>query len=392
MVAPALAPDGFQEPKNFRTVRAAHYAIQTNINDDALTAELARRMDVMYDQYCLALSPFRPPADQPPLPTYLFAKRSTYMAATNNVAANTGGFFRGGDRPILVSYLDDNGRDGLRRTLQHEAFHGFAWFAIAHDLPIWLNEGMAQLFEEGIWTGRKFLLGQVPPRRIRQLQADIRGHKLVSFDRFFRITPEEWSRNLHTDALAGATYYGEAWAIAYFLQYGPSGRFHTQYLEALTALHADPDGDGPHIFGAHEADTAGLQRAFESWATRLQPTPEATLLERLDTLGDFLAGMHKSEPRIARSMTQFRNELVGYGVSMRYHVGAVTYETVKPASIYFCDLDGHTYGDRQLYFDRVKAAPLPDIVCRPNGAFTLRTHFYDGPKEIEHESAIAPAQ
>ncbi len=398
-LATALAPparaattrDDPKLPAWFHVVKGAHYTIHTGVNDEALVAELSRRMDVMYDQYCLAMRPFRP-VDETPLKVVLFEKRKTYMAFTNNVATNTGGFFRPGEHPMLVSYLDDNGRDGLRRTLQHEAFHGFAYFAISRNIPTWLNEGMAQLFEEGIWTGKKFLMGQVPPRRLRQLHSDVRGHKLVPFDQFFRVTPERWAKTLHGNANAGATYYGEAWAIAYFLQFGPDQRDRDHFLDALAGLHAEPDGDGQQIFAARFPDTAALQRAFEAWVLQLRATPEALLLERQSTLGDFLADLQPSHPHITRNVQQFRNDMVGYSVSLKYRVGAVTYETVKPASIYFCGLDGQPYTEAQLFFEKSKGAPLPDLVCRPNASFVLRTHFYKGPDDVEHECSITPTQ
>ena len=66
---------------------------------------------------------------------------------------NTGGVFMSG-RNLLASFLGDLGRDSLRRTLQHEAFHQFAHTVISPDTPVWLNEGLAQVFEEGSGRAR----------------------------------------------------------------------------------------------------------------------------------------------------------------------------------------------------------------------------------------------
>ena len=387
----AVAHADGEGPAGLRGVPAKHYVIHTDIADGGLVKELARRMDVMYDQYSRALSVFKPAPDAAPLPVYLFATRKRYMAFTDYAGTNTGGLFVGGRRSYLTSYLDENGRDGLRRTLQHEAFHQFAYFTISRHLPIWLNEGMAQLFEEGIWTNRQFLLGQIPPRRVRQLQADVRAKKLVPFDAFLAVTPKQWADNLHASAEAGATYYNEAWAVAFFLQHGPDARYHKRFVDFLTKLHADPTADPQALFAGCFPDTADFQRAFERWAANMRPTPEATLLERQETLGDFLIGLAPKDARITRNMTQFRSEVEGFDVSLTYTRGAVRYTTVKPPNIYFADLDGRAYGDRQLFFQPSRGAPLPDIVCRPNGAFVLRTHFYDGPQHVEHENSIEPA-
>ena len=151
-----------------RVIRTAHYVIHTDIADGPVVDDIARRMDVMYGLYAEQLSEFRPAADDaPPLPVYLFAERSRYVTFTRALGANTAGLFVAGRQSFLTSYLGGQGRDALRRALQHEAFHQFAYFRISRHLPIWLNEGLAQVYEEGIWTGKSFLLGQVPPWRMR---------------------------------------------------------------------------------------------------------------------------------------------------------------------------------------------------------------------------------
>src|SRR6185295_13641529 len=132
---------------------------------------LARRMDAMFDDYSRRLADFNPDR-RAKFEVYLFKKRSDYLTFTKNKVPNTGGVFMPG-RDTLAAFLEGQGRDALRRTLQHEAFHQFAFNAISPNLTPWVNEGLATVFEEGIFMGRSFSLGQVPPRRVRQLQYDI---------------------------------------------------------------------------------------------------------------------------------------------------------------------------------------------------------------------------
>src|SRR5208282_5455503 len=106
--------------------------------------------------------------------------KEKYLHIVGLTLAGTGGSFSA-SRHLLAAFLDGQGRDALRRTLQHEAFHQFASVAIGKNLPTWINEGLAQVFEEGIWTGDGFILGQVPPRRLRQLRKDMDGGTLVDF-------------------------------------------------------------------------------------------------------------------------------------------------------------------------------------------------------------------
>jgi hypothetical protein len=374
---------------DLRVIHTQHYEIHTDL-DAAFATELAHRMDVMYEEYEKRLKDFRPPANAPALPAYLFTREEDYMAFTEHRVMHTGGVFVvEPNRSYLAAFLNGQGRDTLRRTLQHEAFHQFAHFAISHDLPIWMNEGLAQVFEEGIWTGQKFLLGQVPPRRIRQLQSDITHHTLVDFKTFLAITPEEWSANLTADAEKGATYYNQAWAMVHFLaETGhPDGvALLTNYLKQLH------NGEDPQaVFQQSFRDKIPeFQDRFADWALTLQPTPEATMLEHQDTLGDFLEALAKDGTRFTE-MAGFRNTVIADGIQLRYTRGAVKWSTSETPQIYFANLNGQFYAPGELFFQRSPGAPLLDIVCRPTAQVQLRTHFYKSNKKIEHEVLIEPA-
>jgi hypothetical protein len=41
---------------------------------------------------------------------------------------------------------------------------------IGGELPIWVNEGMAEYFGEGIFTGDGFITGVIPPKRLRMIK------------------------------------------------------------------------------------------------------------------------------------------------------------------------------------------------------------------------------
>src|SRR5205085_3153808 len=133
-----------------RPVTTNHYRIQTDV-DSFLAEDLARRMDGMYDEYSRRLVEFNPKEGSRLFDVFIFQTHSEYARYTNDRFPNTGGVFISGK--ALAAFLEGQGRDQLRRTLQHEAFHQFAFSAIGPKLPVWLNEGLAQIFEEGIYDG-----------------------------------------------------------------------------------------------------------------------------------------------------------------------------------------------------------------------------------------------
>ena len=163
---------------DLRLIRSKYYLIHTDL-DDALVYDLGTRMDAMYAEYSRRLSDFNVRDERRPVDVYLFNRKSDYTAFTGTQYLHTGGIFMPAKNQI-AAYLEGQ-RDVLRRTLQHEAFHQFASKAIGANLPIWINEGMALLFEEAIWTGDGFLMNQVPPRLVRQLQSDVHNNNLLSF-------------------------------------------------------------------------------------------------------------------------------------------------------------------------------------------------------------------
>src|SRR5260221_427132 len=229
----ATVPASAAQPQEMRVVQSKYYLLHSDL-DDALLYDLGTRMDAMYAEYSRRMADFDLREDRKPLDAYLFNKKSDYTTFTDSRYLHTGGVFMAAKNQ-LAAYLEGQ-RDTLRRTLQHEAFHQFAYKALGANMPIWLNEGMAQLFEEAIWTGDGFLMNQVPPRRIRQLQSDIENNNLLSFKVLINMSPEKWSGNLAGDPAVGSTQYNQAWAVVHYMAYGDGGKNGARLGTLLKAL------------------------------------------------------------------------------------------------------------------------------------------------------------
>ena len=359
-------------PADLRTLDSDHYIIHSDLDDD-LTADLAHRMDVMFEEYSRRLCDFSPPQDAPKLEVYLFARRHDYMRLTGDRFPNTGGIFISSQN-LLAVFLETQGRDGIRRTLQHEAFHQFAQAAIGGDIPVLLNEGIAQIFEEGIWNGRTFLIGQVPPSRVRQLQEDIRENRLTDFGAFINRSAAEWASNLRYKPIA-ITQYNQAWAMTQFLIYATDERGRPKYrdrlLDMLRLIHAGEDGHSAFV-EAFSENTAGFQNLFNEWAHNLGPTAEATYAEHQAILADMLISLGAQGRQFA-DIGSFRRCLDDGG----YRLQSSGSGNLQPGAV-FCDLAGRPMGPRQLYFAPAPGSAAPDIICHPADDLELRTHFLRG--------------
>lgn len=375
-----------------RTFSSQYYIIKTDL-EAGLAQDLARRMDVMYGEYWKRLGSFAGGGEPQPSVVYLFARRQDYLRLVGPGFASTGGAFMPG-RNVLAAFLETQGRDAMRRTLQHEALHQFVSMTLGDNLPIWLNEGMAQYFEEGLWADDKFLLGQVPPRRLRQLLADIKAHRLIPFDQFVALTPEQWAATLSSRGQTrGVTQYNQAWAMVYFLVSAAdaSGQpLYRQRLNNLLALSKKGVEGRKAYEQAFGANYDGFERFFVAFAQQLQPTPEAAYMERQDILGDMLlAAADHGWP--ADSIAALRDTVARRRLHIDYSRGQIHWSTDADTSVYFKDLGGTLFDPDCLYFAARRAAPLPDIVCRYSPALQLRTRFYREGGQTQHDTVMEAA-
>ena len=364
-----------------------HYRIHTDL-EKSLAEDLGRRMDAMYEDYSRRLADFNP-VHKTKFEVYLFARRDDYLRFTQNKVPNTGGVFMP-SRRTLAAFLEGQGRDTLRRTLQHEAFHQFAHRAIHPELPPWLNEGLASVFEEGIFLGRTFSLGQVPPRRVRQLHADIEAKRLIPFETFMRYSLKDWSVALSDDSNRGATQYNQAWAMCHFLIYaGPAGEptYRRRLLDLLNRLHK---GQNSHqaFEQAFSPNILGFQKHFYQFARAMKPTAQASMIERQEILADMLVALNGRGERFD-SVAEFRRAMARNGYRMSYTKGDLTWQTSGDSDTYFQNLDGTRLTDDELRFEWRTGAPLPDLVLRAPGQIRLRTRFHHAdPGKVEHEVLI----
>lgn len=352
-----------------------HYRLYTDVDPD-FAHDLAIRLDAMYDEYSRRLSAFgNGSVDR--LDVYVFNKRDDYSEFIQDRLPNTGGVFIP-SRNVLCAYLEDQGRDALRRTLQHEAFHQFAHWTISPNVPVWINEGIAQIFEEGIWTGRSFIVEQLPPRRLRQLQSDIANSRLADFETFINTDHRSWAKIMH-DRERGAVQYNQAWAMVYFLVFAVDSNdrplYRERFFKMLRIIH---DGGDPQIafescFGTNYK---GFERRFKEYAKQLSVSRESRYVEQLEVLSDLLVEINSDENYSFRDIRAFRQHLIEGGYRLTYTRGNLKWQSDPDITTYFRDLDGRDLTGTNLNFVTSNRNVLPDIVLQPAGALEYRSRFY----------------
>lgn len=368
-----------------RTLTSRYYEIHTDL-DTKLAEDLARRMDVMHAEYSARLSAFGKGEEK--FTVYIFAKKKDYENLTDNRFPNSGGVYLR-NRKLLAAFLEGQGRDGLRRTLQHEAFHQFAERVIGNNIPIWLNEGMAQVFEEGIWTGQQFKIEQASPRKMRQLKQDMAAQRMVPFQRFLSLTEKEWAGNM-PQAQTAAAQYTQAWAMTHFLVFAKDQAGQYQYRNRLISmLKMLNNGTRPNdaFVRSFSDNFEGFEDRFLEYARALQPSQEAIYVEYQTILADMLV-MAASQGQRFSDGESFRAFLSDGGMRLRYSKGDVQWSTNTDPSAYLRDSAGRAMTAEQFFFSPHGGAPLPDMICRPIPGLQFRTIFHDAPDKIDHETIV----
>ena len=374
------AAPAFADPTTI--TESQHYRIHSDL-DPAVTRDYAKRLDAMYGEYARRLADFDIPP-QPKFEVYLFQKQADYRNFTGNAMPNTAGMFIP-SLHALAGYEQLHGRDGLRKTLQHEAFHQFAWSAISKSMPIWLDEGLAQIFEEGVWTGDRFILGQIPPGRLRDLRADMADGQFIPFRALLPMSRSLFQSRMR-DPDAGRAEYNQSWAMTQFLVFATDDkgqpRYRRRLIDWLSDMHAgrDPqkafaDNFSPNI--------DGFEQRYKEWVNTLSPTPMAVYSDRVSKLAELIR-LFQEQGMVFDSVDALRQYLAKGKFHMSEKRDGQYHTLDEDVLCYLCDIEGQPWSDNQLYFDRRKG-PLPDIVLKAPQQSTIRARFYTAGKQIDHD-------
>lgn len=124
------------------------------------------------------------------------------------------------------------------QRLYHEAFHAylenFVFPASKYDVPRWLNEGLAQVFEEGILEVGTLRLDIPSQTRLAALQKDLRQQDRLPLLELLNSEPKRFLVAHEDQALASERLYLYSWGLAHYLVIREpvlQGKVLAQYVE-----------------------------------------------------------------------------------------------------------------------------------------------------------------
>ena len=98
----------------------------------------------------------------------------------------------------------------LWQVLAHEGFHQFIGYELGDAVPVWLNEGMAQYFENSSVKGGRLIPGGIDAARLVSAQALLRARQMISVSDLLLMERGTFYAN-------PAITYPMSWALVYFL-------------------------------------------------------------------------------------------------------------------------------------------------------------------------------
>lgn len=356
----------FEPTPTLTAYRSQHYRIYTNLSQRE-TVPYGRHMDALYEQYNKR---FRSLGDKPiqRMPLYLFENEQQYkrfLQEHDIDATNSGGmFFVTHQLEGLATWTDSRSRRKTLQVLQHEGFHQFAWHAFGTNLPVWLNEGLAQYFEHAVLDDEGGMsLGMTSGPRIERVQAAIKQGNTLPIDTLSRVSTKQWVDVLRRSPDKANLLYAQSWSLTYFLIHGDGGRHQAKLLDYLKRLS---EGDRPNDARLMAFGQSGLASLADNWrafALNQRPDDVAQASERLAFLGTGLRLLADQGEPMPDNLETLRETLQRYGFQLRRsEMGITRHLCAAQDSLYRYDRDT---GERDFVLINATQDGLPPRITAP---------------------------
>ncbi len=209
-----------------KSYQTRYYTLYTDLTGDAVR-EAQMRIDTMAEAYYARTKGFSGGSIRSKLPFYLFRNLDDYYAA-GGIKGSAGVF----DGKKLMAYAGERVSPATWHVVQHEGFHQFVHAVIGGDIPIWVNEGLAEYFGESVYTGSNYLAGAVPPGRVKRIQKWIKDGNAISIRDMMTKSHELWNVQM------SLVNYDQAWSMVHFLAHADGGRYQGAFNGFLRAASA----------------------------------------------------------------------------------------------------------------------------------------------------------
>ena len=274
---PAPGADTPRPKPVMRRFTTPYYTLTTDL-DDEMVREAIARTTAMGNEYAARIRGFGARVTRR-LPFYLYSRLEDYRNAGG--PDDSWGVYTG---KKLMAVAEKSNPSRTWSLVQHEGFHQFLDAAMRAKVPVWLNEGLAEYFGNGLWTGDGFVMGAIPTYRLLRVKLQIRFRRLRPLAELLELDDETWNDEM------SPRNYDQAWMIVHFLIHGGEGKHHRPFAKFLTDVGAGrPWGAA---FAKHLGrDIKALDAECRTWwlARPNRATPKVYATALVQTLTSVLA-------------------------------------------------------------------------------------------------------
>ncbi|MBL8878489.1 MAG: DUF1570 domain-containing protein [Phycisphaerales bacterium] len=255
-----------------------YYQILTDLDADK-AREAKLRVTLMFEEYARRTRGFAGNGINGKLPFMLFRNIEDYIAAGG--PPGTAGVFNG---QRLMAVADPRFGDRVWSTVQHEGFHQFVMGAVGGDIPIWANEGLAEYFAEGQFTGDDFITGLIPKERLKRVKSRFEKSEFKSLRDMMMLQHETWNSE------GSIVNYDQAWSMIHFLAHANEGKYQKPFNGFLRAVSGGDKWETAweRSFGRGVRE---FQQRWSDYWRNLADDPTASEYDRVafSTLASFFA-------------------------------------------------------------------------------------------------------
>jgi hypothetical protein len=238
-----------------RTYETPYYMLYTDLGqEEAREADL--RMTRMFEEYQRRTAGFAGKV-QGKFPFYLYRNEKDYLAA-GGVNGSAGVYIESVAGKKLMAIAGQKTSAYTWHVVQHEGFHQFIAATIHNDIPIWVNEGLAEYFGESLWTGDGFVPGLAPMSRVAEVKGALKTGQFKQFSKLMTMSDEEWGSKLEY------SNYTQAWAMVHFLAHADNGKYQGPFVQFMSQVSKGTAAQTAwtNVFGK---DTIAFQNRFANW-------------------------------------------------------------------------------------------------------------------------------
>jgi hypothetical protein len=221
-------------------IETNHYEVYTTMLEPLMLKQIPSFVEALWQEYQNQL-PQPITAGGSKFKLYLFKERTEWDSFSQT--------FTGDQWPVYQKikkgayYLKDScvayniGRTRTFSVIGHEGWHQFCNKYFKYRLPSWLDEGIAQLFEQStLENGRFIFQASKNYQRLGALKLSMQSGKVIPLKDLISLNPGQVVFNEQADAATQA-FYAESYALVRFLRednYGKwLGSYHQMMLGAM---------------------------------------------------------------------------------------------------------------------------------------------------------------